>query len=111
MYLAFRSGKNGRVYLALNISPRPSAGCDPRTHLYLAEIDAATLAIPRDRLILVEATHPEHYPTVRFSNFQLIEDRATRNPVLFMKLAMSESCPVRRGYDTNLYRYEIVLPD
>ena len=110
-HLAMRSRKNGSVYIAMNISDGPCFGCDPRTHLYLAEVDPKTLLVPRERLILVEAMHPEHHRLVRYSNFQMIEDRATGNPVIFMKLAMSEFCPVLYGYDQSAYRYEILLKD
>ena len=31
--------------------------------------------------------------------------------IFFMKLAMSEFCPVLYGYDQSAYRYEILLKD
>ena len=108
-HIAFRSSSNERLYIAMNIAEGPCYDCDPRTHLYLAEVDPATLRVPRDRLILVEAKHPEHHRLIRYSNFRLIEERESGNPVIFMKLAMHQFCPVLYGYDQSVYRYEIGL--
>ncbi len=105
-----RSSKNGRYYVIMNIS-KPTFGCDPRTVLNIAELDPQTLRIKKNTLAIIEAKHPEQYHLVRFSNFVRIEDRETKNLTLFMGLAMSEYCFVRRGYDYNYYRYEIEFPD
>jgi hypothetical protein len=106
----FRSMKNGRVYVLMNISARPTTGCDPRTALHLIEIDEHTLRAKRDTLTVIEEKHPEHHELIRYSNWQTFQDRQTGNLILFMGLHMSEFCPIRFGYDTNLYRYEVVLP-
>lgn len=108
-HIAFRSIKNNRVYIAMNISDHPCLNCDPRTRLFLVEVEPDTLTAPREKLTLIEAAHPEHNELVRFSNFQLIQERQTGNPVLFMKLAASEYCTITQGYDVNLYRYEIFI--
>lgn len=109
--MAFTSIKNGRIYLLLNIAEGPTIGCDPRTHLYMVEVDPQILRVPRNSLTLIEANHPEHHPLTRWSNFQLIQDRVSRNPIIFMKLDMSEFCPIWQGYDRNMYRYEVFLPE
>jgi len=106
----FRSIKNGRVYVLMNISERPTTGCDPRTALHMIEIDEQTLRARRDTLTVIEEKHPEHHELIRYSNWQTFQDRQTGNLILFMGLHMSEFCPIRFGYDTNLYRYEVVLP-
>lgn len=109
--MAFRSIKNGRIYLVLNSNDEPTIGCDPRTRLFLAEVDTQTFRVLRNGLTLIEAIHPEHHPLTRFSNFQLIQDRMSGNPIIFMKLDVSEYCPIWQGYDRNMYRYEVMLPE
>lgn len=110
-HIAFRSIKNGRVYIIMNIAGGSCSGCDPRTHLYLVEVDPETLSAERNRITLVEGIHPEHHHLVRFSNFQVLQDRRSGNPLVFMKLAMSEYMPIWQGYDQSMYRYEIFLPE
>ena len=98
------------MYALLNIAPEPAWGCDPRDALHLVELDQRTLRARRKTVTVVEARHPAHHWPVRYSNWHHIEDRRTGNPLVFMTLSMSESCPVRRGYDLSGYRYEIELP-
>ena len=107
----FRSSKNGRVYVILNIAPDPTVGCEPRSTLHIAELDPKTLCLKRNTVAIIETKHPEHHELVRYSNWYSIKDRYTRNLLLFMQASMSEYCFLRKGYDTNLYRYEIELPD
>ena len=107
----WRSTKNGRVYVVLNIAGASAENCDPRTALHLAELDPDTLCVKRDSVTIIEEKHEEHDPLVRYSNWSLIENRDTGNLVLFMKLSRSEHCIVRKGYDYSVYRYEIELPD
>ena len=45
-----------------------------------------------------------------YSHAQELEMPIPANPLLFMKLAQSEYCPIWQGYDQNMYRYEIFLP-
>lgn len=108
-HIAFRSIKNNKVYIAMNIADEPCVDCDPRTYLYLLEINPETLTAPRGMLTLIEAKHPEHDDLVRFSNFQLVQERKSKNPLIFMKLDKSEFCMIGQGYDVNQYRYEICL--
>jgi hypothetical protein len=107
----FLSTKNQRVYLLLNVTDEPVYGWDPRTHLYIAEVNPSRCCLIRKKMALVEAKHEEHHDKVRFSNWAGFEDRTTGNRVLFMPLQMSECCPIRNGYDCGSYRYEIELPD
>jgi len=107
----FCSSKNGKPYVILNISDHPTHNCDPRTSVQIAEIDTDLLCVKRDSVAIIETIHEEHHYLVRFSNWQSIEDRYSKNFLLFMKLHMSQYCPVRNGYDCNSYRYEILLPD
>ena len=108
---AWRSSKNGRVYVILNIAGGSAENCDPRTALHLAELDPDTLCVKRGSVTIIEERHEEHDPLVRYSNWSLMEDRDTGNLVLYMKLSRSEHCIVRKGYDYSVYRYEIELPD
>ncbi len=105
-----RSSKNGRYYVIINTS-KPTYGADPRTLLNIAELDPKTLRVKKDTLVVIDAKHPEQYHLIRLSNWVRIEDRETKKLALYMKLSMSEYCFVRRGYDYNLYRYEIEFPD
>lgn len=104
------SSKTRRVYVLLNIADRSVTGCDPRSALHIAELDQERLCLKRQTVAIVDMKHEEHHHLVRFSNFALIEERQTKNWLLFMRLAMSEVCPIRHGYDMNSYRYEIELP-
>lgn len=105
------SAKNGRAYVVMNINDSPSYGCDPRTSLQIAEIDTETCCVKKNTVAIIDTKHEEHYLRVRFSNWSMAEDRETKNLLLFMKLDMCTSCPIRYGYDLNCFRYEIVLPD
>ena len=107
----FRSTKNGKPYVIINISPKPCAGCDPRTALHIAELSTDPVAIKRDSVAIIEERMPEHHHLVRYSMWKALENRDTGNVLLLMKMAMSEMSPMRNGYDFNCYRYEIVLPD
>ena len=107
----FCSSKNGKPYVILNISDHPAHNCDPRTSVQIVEIDTDSLCVKRKSVAIIETTHEEHHHLVRFSNWQSIEDRYSKNFLLFMKLHMSQYCHVRNGYDCNSYRYEIILPD
>ena len=108
---AFRSSKNGRPYVIININEQPGHGCDPRTALEIAELSTDPVAVKRDTVTIIEEKLPEHHPMVRFSMWLPLEQRETKNMLLFMKLMMSEYCPIRNGYDFNCHRYEIILPD
>ena len=107
---AVRSRKNGRVYLLINISGASAENCDPRTALHVMELDPETCRVKRDSVGVVEQMHPEHHKLVRYSNWASIQDRITGNLIVFLKMALSEYCTVRSGYDYNYYRYEIAFP-
>lgn len=104
---AFCSTKNGRVYVILNIINRPFEGCDPRVALHIAEVDTDSFSVKRSTITVIDEIHEEHCYEIGYSNWELLEDRDTKNMLLFMKL---ENTPVYDGYDWNSYRYEIELP-
>jgi len=106
----WRSAKNGKVYVIINIAQASADNCDPRTTLHIAELNPETLCVKRDNIAIIETKHEEHHSLVRFSNWSAMEDRYTKNLLLFMKLSRSEHCVVRKGYDYNTYRYEIAFP-
>ncbi len=106
----WRSSKNGKVYVLINISDHATHQCDPRTTLHIAELDPQTLCVKKDTVAIVETKHEEHDFWVRFSNWSSMEDRYTGNLLLFMNLHLCEYCHVRKGYDYNVYRYEIEFP-
>jgi hypothetical protein len=105
---AFCSAKNGRVYVILNILNRPFEGCNPRSTLHIAEVDTESFSVKRDTITIIDELQGEHDYHTGYSNWEMLEDRDTRNMLLFMKL---ENGPVYDGYDWNLYRYEIELPE
>ena len=107
----FRSSKNGKPYVIININEESGHNCDPRTVLQIAELSTDPVALKRDTVAIIDEKLPEHHHLVRVSNWVRIEERGTRNMLLFMKLQMAEYCPIRNGYDFNCYRYEIILPD
>lgn len=103
---SFRSSKNDRVYVILNILNGPNEGCLPRNVLHIARIDPETLCVRRDTVTVVEEVHEEHTAVVGYSNWGMFEDRDAKSLVLIMNL---ENGPVGEGYDWNAYRYEITF--
>ena len=103
----FRSPRNGRVYVILNILNGPNEGCLPRNVLHIAELDPDTLSVMRDTVAIIDEVDEEHTHLSGYSNWQMLPDRYTKNMLLFMKM---ESGPVFDGYDWSCYRYEIELP-
>lgn len=106
----FTSRKNGRSYLITNIAAEPCFNCDPRNRLQIIEIDPVTCRLKRNTESIIEAKLPEHHDLVRFSNFLMTEDPVSGNLILFLKMELSEFCPLRYGLDFSIYRYEIILP-
>ena len=106
----FFSRKNHRLYAVLNISDVACWNCDPRTHLYIGEIDQKTLALRRDTITPIEQRHQEHHPLVRFSNWQQAETPDGRL-MLLMTIHASEYCPIRHGWDKSVYGYLVTLPE
>lgn len=108
-----RSSKNGRFYVITNFADAPCINCDPRTKLYIAEINPETCRIRKDTLTIVEQQDKEagQPDTIRFSNFCWYEDRATRNVVLYMtpsagNAGRSPQCKV----PPHAFCYDIELP-
>jgi hypothetical protein len=109
----FRATANGRLYLITNLLNQPTTGCDPRTTLHIAEIDAASLAVIPETVTVIEtrdaaAGQPE---SIRFSNWRRYEDRETGAVVLLMSgcpgdVGRHETC----GVPPHAYRYDIELP-
>jgi len=104
------SSKTGKVYVLFNIN-EPGMLNEMRLTVNIAEVDPARLCLLKKTIAIVETWHPEHHHFVRFSNWQVVEERGTGRWLLFMKLALSEYCPLRLGYDYATYRYAISLPE
>ncbi len=102
--------RSGAVYGLMNIVGYPTHGCDPRNVVNIGEIDPVTLCLKRNTVGIVDKAMPDHAVKVRLSNWKRIEDPATGDQLLFMKLHMCQFCQVREGYDFNTYRYRIILP-
>jgi hypothetical protein len=110
----FRSAKNGRVYLIANICPGPVRHADPRYPLKIAEVDPKYLWVLPQTETAIEDRQARHGTLVRFSNWQRIEDRETRNPVLFMGESRADAIvpdPEEKPVIPDAYRYEIDLPE
>ncbi|MFP4249090.1 MAG: sialidase family protein [Armatimonadota bacterium] len=107
----WRSRETDRVFVIVNTARSSAVNCDPRTSVEIGELDPATLTVRRDSIATIARRHPEHHPLVRLSNWSQIEERETGDLLLFMQLHMSEFCPVRRGYDFRVFRYQITLED
>ena len=97
--------------MIINIARGSSFNCDPRTSLHIAELDTEKVRVKRDTIAIIDTKHPEHHYWVRYSNWCRIEDRDTKNLLLYMKFSLSENCTVRKGYDYSLYQYEIEFPE
>ena len=104
------SSKTGKVYVIFNIN-QPTMLSELRITVNIAEVDPERRCLLKKTIAVVETWHPEHHHYVRFSNWQVVEERGTGRWLLFMKLALSEYCPLRLGYDFATYRYAISLPE
>ncbi|MBU1734118.1 MAG: exo-alpha-sialidase [Verrucomicrobia bacterium] len=105
------SSKTGKVYVLFNPIVPNWWGCEMRLAVHIAEVDPERLCLLKKTIAVIETRHPEHHQFVRFSNWQVVEERGTGRWLLFMKLAISEYCPLRLGYDFATYRYAISLPE
>jgi hypothetical protein len=106
---AFRSTKNGRVYVITNFTDHPAMNCDPRNECWIVEIDPDTCRIKRDTMTTIDRADimPGKWPPPRFSNFIWYEDRATGDIVLLMTPSPGDD---PRPMDTSALRYDIALP-
>lgn len=110
----FRSAKNGRVYVITNFADEPCVNCDPRTKLYIGEIDTSTFRIKKDTMTIVEqldkaAGQPDG---IRFSNFRCYEERETGDYLVFLTHASgNEGCPEGFSISPHAYQYRIQLPE
>ncbi|MDI9586338.1 MAG: sialidase family protein [Acidobacteriota bacterium] len=109
----FRSCKNGRVYLIANVLPAPTRGCDPRYPLVIAEVHPMYYWVIPETVTVIADRRDDQPDLVRFSNWQMIEDRETGNPVLFMTATRADAIlPGSEGTILpHAYRYEIRLPE
>ena len=100
---AFRSNKNGKVYLITNLMDYPyelwpSGSCWPRDILQIVEIDEKTLCLKRETLTVIDQRQPDQPRYIGFSNFSTYQDRQTSDLILFMT-------PMLPGYK-GLYDHE-----
>ena len=110
----FRSAKNGRVYVITNFADEPCVNCDPRTKLYIGEIDTETFRLKTDTMTFVEQRDESagQPAGIRFSNFRCYEERETGDYVLFMTHASgNEGCPEGFSISPHAYQYRIQLPE
>ena len=112
-----RSSKNGKWYWIANILPVPDKQddnppkCDPRHPLQIAELDTETLGIKKETVTIIEDKAPDDPELVRFSNFQIYEDRKTKDFILLMMKSYSELTKNWLKLPRPNYRYRISLPD
>jgi len=108
----FRSAKNGRVYVIANILPRPCRHSDPRYPLAIAEVDPTYFWVLPETVTSIADRQPDHPQYIRFSNWQMLEDRATGDPAVFMTEALADAIlPGTPGrFIPDAYRYDIRLP-
>jgi hypothetical protein len=102
----FRHSQNHKLYWFGNISPKPTADNSPRHPLYLAEVDEDKPALKRSTLTILDDYEPgRDTPGVQFSNFSIIENRATHDFEMVTTI-MGEFPNV---YTANAYYYTIRL--
>lgn len=106
-----RSSKNGAWHWVGNILPHPSYGnCDPRHPLQIAELDAASLALKRDTVTVIQDIEPGDPAMVRFSNFHIREERGTGDFILLMTKSYCELVENWQTLPMPSWRYRIRLP-
>ncbi|MBI3987556.1 MAG: exo-alpha-sialidase [Lentisphaerae bacterium] len=81
-----RAGRNGKLYWFANITPEPPRGNAPRYPLCIAEIDEERAAVRKDSLKVLDTRRAGEPETLQFSNFSLLEDRATGNIEIYVTL-------------------------
>jgi hypothetical protein len=111
-----RSSATGSLYWLGNLTPMnlepQSLGmdtprCDPRYPLYIAEIDEDSLTLKRDTLTIIEDREFGESSWIRFSNFQVYEDRQSQEIVVLMMKAYAELEPQWLTLPTPSYLYRI----
>jgi hypothetical protein len=80
-----RSSRTGKLYWFGNITSQPPKGCHPRYPLVMAEVEESIPALKKDSLVVVADRDPsKHAEEVQFSNFCLLENRASGEIELYM---------------------------
>jgi hypothetical protein len=102
-----RHSVNGRLYWLGNISATPPEGNSPRYPLVIAEVDETRAALRRATVTALDDRQPGQ-GDIQFSNFPLIEDRATHDLILHVTTFGQEPDPKDWATARN-YRYTIGL--
>jgi hypothetical protein len=79
-----RSSLNGKLYWAGNISPANPDGNSPRYPLVIAEVDEKKSALIKKSVTVIDTRGDNEPEIVQMSNFQMYEDRETKDFILTM---------------------------
>ena len=107
-----RHSVTGRLYWLGNITPRPPQGNDPRYPLVIAEVDEEKAALRKSTVTVIDNRVEGQGPGIQFSNFSLLEDRATHALELSLTTYGQEIAAEGTGsamYPADNYRYTLVL--
>jgi hypothetical protein len=101
-----RHGRTGRLLWIGNISRETPRGNWPRYPLVIAEVDEGAPALKRGTLAMIDDRGPDGSDQVQFSNFSLLEDRATGELEMSMTLYGIDAKDV---FSADCWRYRIGL--
>jgi hypothetical protein len=102
-----RHQRSAKLYWLGNISASPPSGNSPRHPLVIAEVDEEKAALKRNTVTALDDRQPGQ-GDIQFSNFPLIEDRATHELILHITTFGQEKKPQDWATAEN-YRYTVVL--
>jgi len=108
--ILLRSIKNDRLYWIGNITdPGKNDGNYPRYPLYIAEVDEEWGILKKDTLTLIDTKKDDEYECVQLSNFNIIQNRETKN--FEMTLTKIQQFPDRPWQEGDVMKYTIEIPE
>ncbi|MBN2562095.1 MAG: exo-alpha-sialidase [Phycisphaerae bacterium] len=102
-----RHSVTGRLYYFGNISPVPPRGNWPRYPLIIAEVDETALALKKSTVTVIDDRRPGQSDQIQFSNFSLLENRATHEFELIVTLLGER--PGEHWATADCYKYWLTL--
>jgi hypothetical protein len=107
----FRSRHDGQLYWIGNLcleGERPN-GNDPRSPLYIAQMQEEPFAIKRGTITVIDRAQPGEHPRTQHSNFKFYQDRETADIVLYLTRYGERGYVNDTWIHADLYEYRISL--
>ncbi len=103
-----RSSKDDGLYWIANITEQPPSGNSPRYPLYITRIDEKKMRVIDSSLVEIDTRHHDDPSGLQLSNFQVLEDRETRD----IEIYLTRFVPPKLSADwtSDVYRYRFSPP-